>query len=80
MTFQASHCSDPVLIRLTALLLEIFDEEYGETNFVDSVNGYVGEAVLVDCVDVTLQTLAGSSFDTSPKHYFEGSTCEVNKL
>ena len=34
-----------------------FDEASDETNFVDSISGYVAEPVTVECVDLTLETL-----------------------
>ena len=42
-----------------------FDEEFGETNFVDSINGYVAEPVMIQCVDLTLTSLSGAGFATN---------------
>ena len=41
-----------------------FDEEAGETLFVDRINGYLGNPVSIDCVDVRFDTLSGSNIES----------------
>ena len=54
-----------------------FDEASDETNFVDSISGYVAEPVTVECVDLTLETLTAQGSNSVANNiaiYVDGET------
>ena len=42
-----------------------FDEASDETNFVDSISGYVAEPITIECVDLTLENLTVQNLDST---------------